>query len=93
LARLVLVSNRVAVAGREAGGQPGGLAVAINSILRRHPGIWFGWSGRVMAKADNKVRTIQHAHQSYVFTDLIEGSYREYYMDMPTEVLTAASSG
>jgi trehalose 6-phosphate synthase len=71
LARLVLASNRVATAGREGGAQADGLAVAIHSVLRRHPGIWYGWSGEVATKSNIKVRTIQRGQQSYVMTDLI----------------------
>jgi trehalose 6-phosphate synthase len=87
LARLILVSNRVTVPGREGGSQAGGLAVAIHSVLRRHPGIWFGWSGQVAAKSDVAVRTIQRGHQSYVLTDLTEEDYREYYNGYANRVL------
>jgi trehalose 6-phosphate synthase len=87
LARLVLVSNRVAVPGRDGGSQAGGLAVAIHPVLRRHPGIWFGWSGQVAAKSGVTVRTIQRGHQSYVLTDLIEEDYREYYNGYANRVL------
>jgi trehalose 6-phosphate synthase len=87
LARLVLVSNRVAIPGREGGSQAGGLAVAMHSILRRHPGIWFGWSGEVATKSNSQVRTIQRGHQSYVTTDLIEEDYREYYNAYANRVL------
>ncbi len=85
--RLVLVSNRVAIPGREGGGQAGGLAVAIHSVLQRHPGIWFGWSGQVATKSDVKVRTIQRGRQSYVMTDLTDEDYREYYNGYANSVL------
>jgi len=55
--------------------------------LRRHPGIWFGWSGQVAAKADVAVRTIRRGHQSYVLTDLTEEDYREYYNGYANRVL------
>lgn len=79
MSRLVLVSNRVVVPGREAGGRAGGLAVALHPVLRRHPGIWFGWSGHVAAKSDVMIRTIQRGHQTYLLTDLVEEDYQEYY--------------
>jgi trehalose 6-phosphate synthase len=85
--RLVLVSNRVVVPGREAGSLAGGLAVAVHPVLRRHPGIWFGWSGQVAAKSGVNVRTIQRGHQSYVLTDLIEEDYQEYYNGYANRVL------
>jgi trehalose 6-phosphate synthase len=73
LARLIVVSNRVAVPGHDGQSQAGGLAVAIRPVLRRHPGIWFGWSGQVAAAPDVKVHTIQHGHQTYVLIDLRSG--------------------
>jgi trehalose 6-phosphate synthase len=87
LARLVLISNRVAIPGREGGAQAGGLAVAIHSVMQRHPGIWLGWSGEIATKSNTKVRTIQRGHLSYVMTDLIEEDYREYYNGYANRVL------
>ena len=43
LARLVVVSNRVGIPDRST--RPGGLEVAIRPALKRHGGLWFGWSG------------------------------------------------
>src|SRR5271170_7178773 len=62
MARLVIVSNRVVVpSGNDSAG---GLAVAVRAVLKRHPGIWFGWSGRVTTKPDATVRTIERGDQS-----------------------------
>ena len=45
MARLIVVSNRVAVPGRNAGA--GGLAVGVLAALRGpERGVWFGWSGQ-----------------------------------------------
>ncbi|AIT80941.1 alpha,alpha-trehalose-phosphate synthase (UDP-forming) [Novosphingobium pentaromativorans] len=47
MSRLIVVSNRVSVPkAAGAAGAQGGLAVALNSALREHRGIWFGWSGQ-----------------------------------------------
>jgi trehalose 6-phosphate synthase len=47
MSRLVVVSNRVAVPeARGAAGAQGGLAGALSSALKKHGGIWFGWSGQ-----------------------------------------------
>ena len=44
--RLVLISNRVAVPkARGMAGAQGGLAGALNVALKKHGGMWFGWSG------------------------------------------------
>jgi trehalose 6-phosphate synthase len=87
LARLVVVSNRVAVPSRDGASRAGGLAVAIRPVLKRHAGIWFGWSGRVAAASDPMVRTVEHGHQSYVLTDLTEEDYQEYYNGYANRVL------
>ena len=87
MARLVVVSNRVAVPNPDVGDGAGGLAVAVRPVLKRHPGIWFGWSGKVTAKSEVTVRTIERGHQSYVLTDLTEEDYQEYYNGFANRVL------
>ena len=52
LARLVVVSNRVAVPDEKA--RAGGLEVAVNAALKTSGGLWFGWSGRVTAKPSSQ---------------------------------------
>jgi trehalose 6-phosphate synthase len=85
LARLVVVSNRVAVPSRDS--QAGGLAVAVRSLLKRHGGLWFGWSGTVSAEGDVTTRTIQQRDMAYVLTDLVEADYQEYYNGFANRVL------
>jgi trehalose 6-phosphate synthase len=85
LARLVVVSNRVAVPSRD--NQAGGLAVAVRSLLKRHGGLWFGWSGTVSADGDVATRTIPYRDMSYVVTDLVEADYQEYYNGFANRVL------
>jgi trehalose 6-phosphate synthase len=46
MARLVVVSNRVAIPDRNGTDSAGGLAVVLRPILKRNGGIWFGWSGK-----------------------------------------------
>jgi trehalose 6-phosphate synthase len=87
VARVVVVSNRVAVPSRHGASQAGGLAVAIRPVLKRHPGIWFGWSGRLAAPSDVTVRTSQQGHQTYVLIDLVEKDYQEYYNGYANRVL------
>jgi len=85
LARLIVVSNRVAVPSGDS--QAGGLAVAVRSLLKRHGGLWFGWSGTVSADGDAATRTIQRGDMSYVVTDLVEADYQEYYNGFANRVL------
>ena len=75
LARLIVVSNRVAVPSGTNGNQAGGLAVAVRSLLRRHRGIWFGWSGTVSMDGEVVSQTIHRGDITYVVTDLVEADY------------------
>jgi trehalose 6-phosphate synthase len=87
LARLIVVSNRVAVPTRERKNQAGGLAVAVRSLLKRHGGLWYGWSGTVAPYEDVTTTSIAHAGLSYVVTDLGEADYQEYYNGFANRVL------
>src|SRR5882757_5509212 len=87
LARLIVVSNRVAVPSHDGGNQAGGLAVAVRSLLKQHGGLWFGWSGTVSTDADVATKTIHHGGLSYVVTDLAEADYQEYYNGFANRVL------
>jgi len=49
MARVVVVSNRVAVPNRDGAMRAGGLEVVLRSFLKRNQGVWFGWSGRTVA--------------------------------------------
>lgn len=84
MARLVVVSNRVAVP--KAGARAGGLEVALRSALKQHPGIWFGWSGRAASKG-LETKTIEADNISYVVTDLPKEDYDEYYNGFANRVL------
>jgi trehalose 6-phosphate synthase len=77
----------VAVPSEDAGSQAGGLAVAVRGLLRRHGGLWFGWSGTVAAEHDATIRTIRQGGVSYVVTDLAEADYQEYYNGFANRVL------
>jgi trehalose 6-phosphate synthase len=85
LARLIVVSNRVALPTRDA--QAGGLAVAMRAVLKRHAGIWFGWSGRVATKEIRSSLTLEQAGVSYIVTDLTREDYDEYYNGFANRVL------
>jgi trehalose 6-phosphate synthase len=87
LARLIVVSNRVAVPDRDANSKAGGLAVAVRAMLKRHPGIWFGWSGKIATDYDGGTKTIDKDGISHVLTDLAEADYQEYYSGFANRVL------
>lgn len=79
MARIVVVSNRVAVPSADGVNRAGGLEVALRAFLRRHRGIWLGWSGRVVAKGDVATHTVERGGVTYMTTDLTRTDYQEYY--------------
>jgi len=89
LARLIMVSNRVALPSRDGAEQAGGLAVAVRAVMRRNPGIWYGWSGKVSSARpdDLAVTTVHRQNLSYMVTDLTEADYQEYYSGFANRVL------
>jgi trehalose 6-phosphate synthase len=87
LARIVVVSNRVAVPSQDRGARVGGLAVALRSFLKRHHGIWFGWSGRVAVKGEETIRSVEHAGVTYITTDLARADFQEYYNGFANRML------
>jgi trehalose 6-phosphate synthase len=87
LARLIVVSNRVAVPNRDGSSLAGGLAVAVRSLLKGHGGLWFGWSGTVSADNEVATRTLHQGGMTYVVTDLAAADYQEYYNGFANRVL------
>ena len=86
MARIVVVSNRVAVPSAE-GTRAGGLEVAIRSYLKRHRGLWFGWSGKVAAKSEVAIREVESGGVTYITTDLTRADYQEYYNGFANRML------
>lgn len=84
MARLVVVSNRVSAP--KSATRAGGLEVAVMAALKQYPGVWFGWSGRVSAKA-LETRTIESDRISFVLADLPKEAYDEYYYGFANRVL------
>jgi trehalose 6-phosphate synthase len=84
LARLVVVSNRVS--SPKSGTRAGGLEVAVMASLKRNPGIWFGWSGKLSTNI-LATRTIEGDPVSFVLTDLPKAAYDEFYYGFANRVL------
>jgi len=87
LARLIMVSNRVAVPSHDGANYAGGLAVAVRWLLKHNGGIWFGWSGTALVDEEVNTRTIQQGGLSCVVTDLAAADYQEYYTGFAIRVL------
>ena len=88
MARLVVVSNRVAVPDGKSGGRAGGLEVAVKATLRHRKGVWFGWSGKVAREGEPvETTTARHDEVDYVTTSLRAEDYEEYYNGFANRVL------
>src|SRR5690242_15081709 len=84
--RLVIVSNRVAVAG-PGNSAAGGLAVAILAALRDRGGMWFGWSGQVSDTPPSAPEIVQGEGFTYATLDLARQDFDEYYNGFANRVL------
>ena len=87
MARVFIVSNRVAVPDPKRGVHAGGLEVALRSTLERHNCVWLGWSGDVKRKKDCETRVITRGPMTYIVTDLSKEDYEEYYSGFANRVL------
>ncbi len=83
MARIFIISNRVAIPG--ASDHPGGLEVVLKATLRKHPCVWLGWSGEVNEKP--RTRTVTRRSNSYIVTDLKPEDFDEYYNGFANRVL------
>ncbi|WP_040242583.1 alpha,alpha-trehalose-phosphate synthase (UDP-forming) [Chromohalobacter japonicus] len=83
---LVVVSNRVSIpkTGRS---QAGGLAMALNSALARHGGMWFGWNGEI--SHDTSLQPTQTCRNgiTYATLPLNAEQHDDYYLGFSNEVL------
>jgi trehalose 6-phosphate synthase len=70
----------------KSGTRAGGLEVAVMASLKRNPGIWFGWSGKLSTNI-LATRTIEGDPVSFVLTDLPKAAYDEFYYGFANRVL------
>ena len=84
--RLVVVSNRVPLPSH--GHQAGGLAVALDGLMEKRGGLWFGWSGEVAADATGAEPKIECAGSvDYATVDLTQEEHDRYYNNFSNGVL------
>lgn len=85
--RLVVISNRVASSNKPASG---GLAIAMEELLQRRGGIWFGWSGDIVDSETPTSGRI-HINQDNLITritiDLTQQQHDSYYRGFSNDVL------
>jgi trehalose 6-phosphate synthase len=87
MTRLVVISNRVPV---PSDGTPsaGGLATALDGLLARRGGLWFGWSGKVdAAAADQEPQMVRRGEIDYATIDLTRTEHDRYYNNFSNGVL------
>ena len=88
MARLVVVSNRVADPRKTAAG---GLAVALGDALAASGGLWFGWSGQVVASgeagADAPPKLHRAGDTTLATVDLSQADHDAYYLGYANGVL------
>jgi trehalose 6-phosphate synthase len=83
MTRLVVVSNRVpAPNGCQ---QAGGLAVALDGLMKQRGGLWFGWSGGVSASEQTQVTHVGGI--DYATIDLTQDEHDRYYNSFSNAVL------
>lgn len=88
MARLVIVSNRVAVPAEGTGAvAAGGLAVAVKEAFTAYEGLWFGWSGNIVDQPDDEPTLIDRGHIQYAVVDLSPQDHREYYSGFANRAL------
>ena len=86
MSRLVVVSNRVPVP--SAGKAAGGLAVALDGLMEKRGGLWFGWSGEVSEDAaDQSVKVVHSGGVDYATIDLTPDEHDRYYNNFSNGVL------
>jgi trehalose 6-phosphate synthase len=78
MARLIVVSNRVALPDQAA--PTGGLAVGVLAALKgAEGGIWFGWSGKTVEVPASEPVDIERDGIRFVTMDLPTASFNAYY--------------
>ena len=85
--RLVVVSNRVAMADPAGKATGGGLAIGILAALKRCGGIWFGWSGEISDAAPAAAELAHRDDITYATLDLERRDYEQYYNGFANRVL------
>lgn len=84
--RLVVVSNRVPVP-TGGGVQAGGLAVALEALMARRGGVWFGWSGKISEQTGERPVISEHQGVQYATVDLTREEHDCYYNAFSNGVL------
>ncbi len=84
--RVVVISNRVPLP--SVGPRAGGLAVALDGLMEKRGGLWFGWSGVISPNAaEQEVEVARHGAIDYATVDLTPEEHDRYYNGFSNGVL------
>jgi trehalose 6-phosphate synthase len=78
MSRLIIVSNRVAPIS-EGGPAAGGLAVGVYDALKETGGMWFGWSGEILAHDQAQIKLDERGPVTFATIGLSRRDYDQYY--------------
>lgn len=85
--RLVVVSNRVPDPS-SGSNQAGGLAVALEGVMEKRGGLWFGWSGKTASGAASQpIKIAKHGQIDFATVDLTPDEHTRYYNNFSNGVL------
>ena len=87
MARLVVISNRVAMPETLGGASVGGLTMALAAALTRYEGLWFGWSGETVETFTGEPHLKETGGVTVATLDLEEQDVEEYYNGYANTVL------
>lgn len=88
MGRLIVISNRVPLPDKSGAAPAGGLAVALQSALDEHGGIWMGWSGKsTSARETPAIHIHEQGKITYALLDLSRKDVDEYYAGFANRVL------
>nr|WP_284504816.1 alpha,alpha-trehalose-phosphate synthase (UDP-forming) [Caballeronia sp. INDeC2] len=86
---MIIVSNRVAPIS-EGGPAAGGLAVGVYDALKETGGMWFGWSGDVLAAHPEGIKLEEHGPVTFATIGLVRRDYDQYYRGFSNATLWPA---
>ncbi len=89
MSRLIIVSNRVAPIS-EGGPAAGGLAVGVYDALKETGGMWFGWSGEVVASGQPQLQLVEQGPVTFATIGLARRDYDQYYRGFSNATLWPA---
>jgi trehalose 6-phosphate synthase len=89
VSRLIIVSNRVAPIS-EGGPAAGGLAVGVYDALKETGGMWFGWSGDVVAEPPQGITLEERGRVTFATIGLAQRDYDQYYRGFSNATLWPA---